>query len=58
MFRRYSAEKAVAFAEARGLRLASPIALNPFRAPLRQPLVAGGSVGLPWLSNGFLAGFA
>ena len=31
--------------------------LNPFRAPCRQPMVAGGAVGFPWLSNGFLAGF-
>ena len=53
----YSAEKAAAFAEARGLRLTTPVALNAFRAPLRQPLVAGGSVGFPWLSNGFIAGF-
>ena len=53
----YSIDKAVAFAEARGLALTSPVSLNPFRAPLRQPLVAGGSVGFPWLSNGFLVGF-
>jgi hypothetical protein len=33
------------------------VELNPFRAPLRQGLVAGGSVGFPWLSNGFIAGF-
>ena len=33
------------------------VTLNPFRAPLRQPLVAGGAVGFPWLSNGFLAGW-
>ena len=54
----YSAEKAVAFAEARGMRTSLPVALNPFRAPLCQPLVAGGSVGFPWVSNGFLAGFS
>ena len=53
----YSIDKAVGFAEARGLHLTSPVSLNPFRAPLRQPLVAGGSVGFPWLSNGFVAGF-
>ena len=53
----YSAEKAVSLAESKGLKLTVPIALNPFRAPLRQPLVAGGSLGFPWVSNGFLAGF-
>jgi hypothetical protein len=53
----YSAERAAAFAEKHGLRQTSPVTLNPFRAPLRQPLVAGGSVGFPWLSNGFIAGF-
>jgi len=53
----YSAEKAASFAQARGMRCSVPLTLNPFRAPLRQPLVAGGSVGFPWLSNGFLVGF-
>jgi len=53
----YSAEKAASVAEAKGLKLTVPVAVNPFRAPLRQPLVAGGSLGFPWLSNGFLAGF-
>eukprot|EP00325_Prymnesiales_sp_UTEX-LB-985_P008539 CAMPEP_0174699856 /NCGR_PEP_ID=MMETSP1094-20130205/5005_1 /TAXON_ID=156173 /ORGANISM="Chrysochromulina brevifilum, Strain UTEX LB 985" /LENGTH=156 /DNA_ID=CAMNT_0015897263 /DNA_START=105 /DNA_END=575 /DNA_ORIENTATION=- len=52
----YSTEKAVDFATARGMRLTLPIALNPFRAPLRQPLVGGGSVAFPWLANGFIAG--
>ena len=33
------------------------VGLNPFRMPLRQGLVNGGSVGFPWLSNGFVAGF-
>jgi hypothetical protein len=53
----YSAEKAVSFAEARGMKVTTPVSCNPFRAPLRQGLVAGGSVGFPWVSNGFLAGF-
>ena len=53
----YSAEKAATVAEAKGLKLTVPIGLNPFRAPLKQPLVAGGSLGFPWVSNGFLAGF-
>ena len=53
----YSAEKALTTAEKSGLHCTSSIELNPFRAPLRQPLVAGGSVGFPWISNGFVAGF-
>lgn len=38
------------------MTLTHPVAVNPFRAPLRQPRVNGGSVGFPWLSNGFIAG--
>ena len=53
----YSADKAADLAVSRGLSLSVPVELNPWRAPLRQPLVAGGSVAFPWLSNGFLAGF-
>jgi hypothetical protein len=54
----YSAEKAAAAAVRAGMRLSPDgIVLNPFRAPLRQPLVGGGTVGFPWVSNGFLAGF-
>lgn len=53
----YSLEKGVARAEAHGLGLTQPPTLNPFRAPLRQPLVNHGSIGFPWVSNGFLAGF-
>ena len=50
----------------KGLRLAADrfgmqpsigLSLNPFRGPLRLPLVRGGAVGFPTLSNGFLAGF-
>lgn len=52
----YSAERGVTRCEAHGLRLTHPIGLNPFRAPLRQPLVANGAVGFPWISNGFIAG--
>ena len=44
-------------AQAHGLELSEPIALNPFRAPLRQPRVHNGAIGFPWVSNGFLAGF-
>ena len=33
------------------------VSLNPFRAPMRLPLVRGGAVGFPTLSNGFLAAF-
>lgn len=53
----YSAERGVAFALQHGMTLTDPVSLNPFRAPLRQGLVNGGSVGFPWLSNGFIAGF-
>lgn len=54
----YSADKAAAACVEAGMRPADAgVVLNPFRAPLRQPMVAGGSVGFPWLSNGFLAGF-
>ena len=53
----YSAEKAAARAQEHGLQLTVPVSLNPFRAPLRQPRVMGGSVGFPWLSNGWMAGF-
>ena len=31
------------------------VSLNPFRMPLREPLVRGGAVGFPTVSNGFLA---
>ena len=31
--------------------------LNPFRMPLREPLVCGGAAGFPTVSNGFLASF-
>eukprot|EP00966_Prymnesium_polylepis_P204193 4730107-Prymnesium_polylepis.1 len=53
----YSAEKAAAVAVAHGMVPSGPIRLNPFRAPLRHGLVNGGSVGFPWVSNGFIAGF-
>ena len=53
----YSIEKAVAFAQRHAMAGALPVRLNPFRAPLRQPLVVGGAVAFPWVSNGFLAGF-
>ena len=33
------------------------VMLNPFRAPMRLPLVDGGSVGHPTLSNGWFACF-
>ena len=33
------------------------VILNPFRMPLREPLVRGGAVGFPTVSNGFLAAF-
>jgi hypothetical protein len=33
------------------------VSLNPFRMPLREPLVRGGAVGFPTVSNGFLAAF-
>ena len=33
------------------------VSLNPFRMPLREPLVRGGAVGFPTVSNGFLASF-
>jgi len=52
----YSAERAAAFAVKHGMKLSLPVTLNPFRAPLRQPLVGGGTVRFPWISNGFLAG--
>jgi hypothetical protein len=54
----YSIEKAAAFAQLHAMAGALPVRLNPFRAPLRQPLVVGGAVAFPWVSNGFLAGFA
>ena len=54
----YSIEKAAAFAQRHAMAGALPVRLNPFRAPLRQPLVVGGAVAFPWVSNGFLAGFA
>ena len=54
----YSIEKAAAFAQGHAMAGALPVRLNPFRAPLRQPLVVGGAVAFPWVSNGFLAGFA
>ena len=53
----YSAERGAAFAQRHGMRLSVPVRLNPFRMPLRQGLVNGGSVGFPWVSNGFVAGF-
>ena len=54
---RTSIRRGAAFAQRHGMRLSVPVRLNPFRMPLRQGLVNGGSVGFPWVSNGFLAGF-
>ena len=34
-----------------------PTSLNPFRQPLRWPLLNEGKMRLPWMSNGFIAGF-
>jgi hypothetical protein len=53
-----SVDKGLRFA-ARCAKLAPSggVSLNPFRQPLRQPRVCGGSVGLPTLANGFLAAF-
>ena len=54
-----SMEKGLAFA-ARRCAMPPPtigVTLNPFRAPMRLPMVHGGSVGFPTLSNGFYAAF-
>ena len=53
-----SLEKGLALAaDLAGMSPSLPVALNPFRAPLRLPLVRGGAVGFPTLSNGFVAAF-
>ena len=53
-----SVEKGLAFARHHAAMAPScGVRLNPFRAPMRLPLVDGGSVGHPTLSNGFFAAF-
>jgi hypothetical protein len=55
-----SVEKGLALAAAKfGMAPSSTggVVLNPFRMPLREPLVRGGAVGFPTVSNGFLAAF-
>ena len=37
-----------------GLKVIQNTCLNPFRAPVRKPLINNGSVGFPWLANGFI----
>ena len=44
-------------AECARLTASCGVRINPFRQPLWQPRVHGGSVALPTLSNGFLAAF-
>lgn len=57
----FSVEQGLKFAALHGLQpcwtanVTGNADLNPFRAPLRYPLLNGGAVGLPWLFNGFVA---
>ena len=52
-----SVEKGLLLAATFGMTPSHSVSLNPFRAPLRLPLVRAGAVGFPTLSNGFIAAF-